>query len=101
MTQQQKTPPPQVKIMVPNEIKRGVYCNLLLVSHTKEEFLMDFVLISPSEAVVTSRVIMSPGHMKRTLSALKDNLEKYEKEIGKIEVAPSPTAKRTIGFIKS
>jgi len=99
MTQQQK-PPQEVKIKVPAEISRGVYCNLMIVRHMKEEFIMDFILVTPPEAVMTARVIMSPGHMKRTISALQGNMEKYEKEIGKIEAAPEPTTKGRIGFVK-
>jgi len=41
-------------------------------------------------------VIMSPGHMKRTVSALQDNLKKYEEVIGKIQEAPQPKGK--LGF---
>ena len=43
---------------------------------------------------------MSPGHMKRTVSALQENLQKYEKEIGKIEPAPEPVTRGKIGFVK-
>jgi len=100
MTQQPK-PPQEVKIRLPDDIKRGAYCNLMIVSHTKEEFIMDFILASPPEAVVTARVIMSPGHMKRTIAALQENLAKYEQQFGKIEAAPEPETKGKIGFVKS
>lgn len=99
MTQQQK-PPQQIKIKVPDEVKRGAYCNMMVVTHTKEEFIMDFILMSAPEPVMTARVIMSPGHMKRTISALRENMEKYEQQIGKIEAAPEPTTKGRIGFVK-
>ena len=97
MTQQQKTSQ-EVKVKISDEIKRGAYCNLMIVAHTKEEFIMDFILASPPEAVVTSRVIMSPGHMKRTIAALQENLAKYEKQIGKVEEAPEPITRGKLGF---
>ena len=100
MTEQQK-PTQEIQIKLPDEIRRGAYCNLMIVTHTKEEFIMDFILASPPEAVVTSRVIMSPGHMKRTIAALQENLAKYEQQFGKIEAAPEPTTKGKIGFVKS
>jgi hypothetical protein len=100
MTQQPK-PPQEVKIRLPDDIRRGAYCNLMIVSHTKEEFIMDFILASPPEAVVTARVIMSPGHMKRTIAALGENMAKYEQQFGKIEAAPEPETKGKIGFVKS
>jgi len=98
---EQPKPSQEMKIRLPDEIKRGAYCNLMIVTHTKEEFIMDFILASPPEAVVTSRVIMSPGHMKRTVAALQENLGKYEQQFGKIEAAPEPTTKGKIGFVKA
>ena len=99
--EQQPKPAQEMRVKMPDEIKRGAYCNLMIVSHTKEEFIMDFILASPPEPVVTARVIMSPGHMKRTISALGENLAKYEKQFGKIEAAPEPETKGKIGFVKS
>lgn len=98
MTEQEKAP--EVKVKLPEDIKRGAYCNLMIVTHTKEEFIMDFILASPPEAVVTSRVIMSPGHMKRTVAALQENLAKYEKQFREIEAAPEPSGKSRLGFVK-
>lgn len=97
MTQQPK-PPQEMRIRVPAEIKAGAYCNLMLIRHTREEFILDCILATPPEAVVTARVIMSPGHMKRTIAALHENLAKYEKQIGKIEAAPEPITKGKLGF---
>jgi hypothetical protein len=97
---EQPKPPQEVKVRLPDDIKRGAYCNLMMVTHTKEEFIMDFILATPPEAVVTSRVIISPGHMKRTVAALQENLAKYEQRYGKIEAAPAPGTKGKIGFVK-
>jgi len=97
MTQQGKDAR-EIKIEFPSGLKGGVYCNLLQISHTKEEFIMDFMMITPPIGAVVSRVIMSPGHMKRTVSALKSNLEKYEKNYGALKEAPEPAEERKIGF---
>jgi hypothetical protein len=88
----------EIKISFPEQLKGGVYCNNMIVSHTREEFIMDFMLVAPPVSTVTARVIMSPGHMKRTIAALKSNLERYEKEIGPISEAPEPQSKGSIGF---
>ncbi len=88
-------------VAFPEHLKGGVYCNNLIVSHTKEEFIMDFMMITPPASTVTARVIMSPGHMKRTVAALKSNLERYEKDIGIIPEAPEPNTKDNIGFHKA
>ena len=89
----------EVSIAFPEHLRGGVYCNNMVVSHTKEEFIMDFMMIGPPGAIVTARVIMSPGHMKRTVTALASNLAMYEKNIGVITAAKEPES-RSIGFHK-
>jgi hypothetical protein len=87
----------EVKIAFPNELKGGVYSNNMLVTHTKEEFVMDFLMVIPPAGAVTSRVIISPGHMKRIINALKINVKKYEEKFGPIQEAEEP--KGTMGFV--
>ncbi len=69
----------------------------MIVTHTKEEFVMDFMMVVPPAGSVTARVIMSPGHMKRTVAALHTNMQNYESKFGKITEAPEPT-KGKLGF---
>ncbi|MDD5037960.1 MAG: DUF3467 domain-containing protein [Dehalococcoidales bacterium] len=95
MTTQEQ--PQKIQVAFPDHLKGGVYCNNMIITHTKEEFIMDFMMIAPPAGAVTARVIMSPGHMKRTVAALQNNLRKYEEQIGKIEEAPEP-GKGKIGF---
>lgn len=76
-----KTPIP---IKVPDEIMGGAYANNMMVSHSREEFVMDFVYVFPRQGIVNARVITSPAHMKRILRALADNVEKYERQYGNI-----------------
>jgi len=87
----------KIKIDFPAQLRGGVYANNMVVSHTKEEFILDFMLITPPVGTVTSRVIMSPGHMKRMVAALQENLKKYEDKLGRIEKAEEPQ-KGPIGF---
>ena len=86
----------EVKIVFPDSLKGGVYSNNMIVTHTKEEFILDFMMISPPVGSVTARVVISPGHMKRMVSALKTNLEKYESRFGKLTEAAEPP--RPMGF---
>ena len=88
----------QIKVSFPEHLKAGVYSNLMMVNHTREEFILDFLMVSPPEGAVTGRVIMSPGHMKRTILALQGNVEKYEDKFGKITEAKEPTNKKQLGF---
>lgn len=87
----------EVKVSFPENLRGGVYSNNMVITHTREEFILDFMMITPPIGSVTARVIMSPGHSKRMLSALKANLEKYESKFGKITEAAEPP-KPQIGF---
>lgn len=95
---EQKQTQQQIQVSFPEQLKGGAYCNLLHIAHTKEEFIMDFMMITPPLGAVVSRVIMSPGHMKRTIAALQDNLKKYEDKFSPIKEAPEPAEERRIGF---
>jgi len=69
----------------------------MVISHTKEEFIMDFLMVAAPAGTVTSRVIVSPGHIKRIVAALNENIAKYETMFGEIQLAEEPKA--NIGFI--
>jgi hypothetical protein len=86
----------EIKVNFPPQLQGGVYANNMLVAHTKEEFIMDFIMLVPPNGTVTSRVIISPGHMKRIIYALEDNVKKYEASFGTIQAAEEPKGK--IGF---
>ncbi len=89
----------QINIKMDDKVLKGVYANAMGISHSKEEFVLDFLNIYPWQrtGVVTSRVITSPGHIKRIFKALEENIKKYEKKFGKIEEAKAPAAEE-IGF---
>ncbi len=94
---EQRKPQGMIKVSFPEHLKGGVYCNNMFVTHTKEEFIIDFMMIAPPTGAVTARVIISPGHMKRVVSALQINLVKYEERFGKLTAAEEP-AKGKLGF---
>lgn len=97
--QPQPNPNQQLNIKIDDKTLKGVYANAMGVSHSKEEFVLDFMNIYPWQrtGVVTARVITSPGHIKRIYRALEDNLKKYEDKHGKIEEAKAPVGS-DIGF---
>lgn len=76
--------PNEIKVNIPPHLQGGAYANNMMVTHTREEFVMDFSFIVPPMGNVTARVITSPGHMKRIISALQDNVKKYEAHFGSI-----------------
>jgi hypothetical protein len=90
--------PQKIQIAFPDNMKGGVYSNLLMIQHTREEFILDFIMVSPPAGSLTARVIMSPGHIKRTIAALQENVKKYEQQFGNIKQAEEPHGKGQIGF---
>ena len=86
----------QIQIRARDEDLRGVYSNIMQVSHTREEFVLDFFNIIADKGTLVSRVILSPGHLKRMVKVLEDSVKKYEDKIGKIEAAEAP--KEELGF---
>jgi hypothetical protein len=81
---------PGLKIRMPERLTCGVYANSLVVHHGPGEFMLDWALLSGGAGEIVARVITSPGHMKRVIGALEENVRKYEAQYGPIK--PSPAA---------
>ncbi len=97
----QERPPQQINIELGEKEAEGIYSNLALISHSPAEFVVDFTRIVPGvpKGKVYARIIMTPQHAKSLLNALKENIEKYEKEYGEIKVFHQPgQGVRPIGF---
>ncbi len=91
-----KTDQKGIRVDFPKELIAGVYSNNMAVIHTREEFIMDFLMIVPPSGAVTSRVVVSPGHIKRIAKALQENISRYEEEFGTIQTAEIPMGDITL-----
>ena len=80
-----------LQVSFPEEKKGGAYANALYVGHSQEEFVLDFLFVAPPAGSVVSRVIVSPGHMKRIVAALAENLRKYEGQFGPVADSKGPS----------
>jgi len=80
----------QISVKINDNVLGGVYANNMIVGHTREEFVMDFIYVFPNQGMVNARVITSPGHMKRIIRALTENLRKYEGQFGEVKEASEP-----------
>jgi hypothetical protein len=96
MDQKEQPQGQQMQVKVTDEVLKGVYANMVQVGHTPEEFVLDFMNIFPPAGMLTARVVISPGHMKRIVGALGENLKRYEEQFGKIKESSGPEQK--IGF---
>ena len=77
----------QINIELPEEIADGEYANLAIITHSNQEFVVDFVRLAPGvpKAKVKSRIILTPQHAKRLMMALAENVRKFEQAHGEIK----------------
>ena len=86
----QQEPIQQKGVIFLDKLKGGVYANKVVVTHTKEEFIIDFMVVASETCAVTSRVILNPAHMKRIVTQLHDDVVKYQDTFGKITAVEEP-----------
>lgn len=78
----------ELKIELTPDVATGHYSNLAVISHSSNEFFVDFITAAPNmpQARVVSRVIMTPENVKKFLFALRDNVARYEQTFGEISI---------------
>jgi hypothetical protein len=78
----------ELNIELKEDIALGVYSNLAVITHSASEFIIDFVSMLPAlaKAPVVSRIILTPENAKRLMSALQENVLKYETAHGIIKI---------------
>ncbi|MEO5931052.1 MAG: DUF3467 domain-containing protein [Candidatus Kapaibacterium sp.] len=76
----------QINIELGEKEAEGIYSNLAIISHSPAEFVIDFTRILPGvpRARVHARIVMTPQHARLLMSALEDNISKYERQYGEI-----------------
>lgn len=87
---------PEIKIA--DSIPGAEYANAMQIIHNKDEFQLIFFNILGISGRVTGKIITSPGHFKRMIAAMADNLKRYEERFGQIQEAASPSSDKEIGF---
>ena len=77
-----------LQIEISPETAQGVYANLASITHSTSEFIIDFVCMLPGmpKGTVKSRIVMAPEHAKRLLFALQENIGRYERNVGEIDL---------------
>lgn len=81
-------PPAQINIELGEKEAEGTYSNFVIISHSGAEFILDFTKIFPGipKAKVHSRIIMTPQHCKMFYNAIKENIDRFEKQYGEIKI---------------
>ena len=90
--------PQQVNIEINEKEAEGIYSNLAFISHSPSEFVLDFARLLPGipKAKVYARIVTTPQHVKSFMSALEENIKKYETQFGAIKTFASEG--KEIGF---
>ncbi len=79
--------------ITPNTLE--AYSNLAVIAHSKSEFVVDYITLLPGtpKAPVKARIILTPEHAKNLLTALQQNVQRYEDQFGDIDnknTTPTP-----------
>jgi hypothetical protein len=70
---------------------QGAYATGLVVLHTRDEFMLDFIAGFTAPPKIVGRVVATPAYLKRMLKALLDNFGRYERTYGAVSVPPENT----------
>lgn len=83
----------QINIELGEKEAEGIYSNLAIITHSPAEFIIDFTRVVPGspKAKVHARIITTPQHAKLLLKALQDNIDKFEKRFGEINIENQPS----------
>ncbi len=82
----------QYNIGISEETHRGVYANKVIVAHSRDEFILDFVADFPPGPQIVSRIITAPAHARALLDTLEENITRYERQHGAIPKRPKPSS---------
>jgi hypothetical protein len=90
---------PPFKIEMDEEQGQGIYSNMVMITHSPSEFILDFARVMPGipKAKVHARIVMTPQHAKLLLKALEENIKKYENRFGEIKLHGMEEKK--VGFV--
>ncbi len=86
-TQQGQQQQNQMEIELQEGEATGTYSNLVMITHSASEFILDFLSVMPGvpKAKVVKRIVLTPDHAKRLAKALTDNINRFENEHGDIQ----------------
>jgi hypothetical protein len=83
----------QISLIIPDGVQ-PVYSNLVRISHSPADLVLDFAHILPGEQVgkINARIVMSPLSTKLLHMALTEHLVTFEQNFGEIKTPHIPLA---------
>ena len=101
MNQPQRPPAgQQFPVELPDEIAEGIYSNLMFITYSPSEFVLDFARALPGgrKGKVYARVVMTPQHAKALSELLSKNVDVFEEKHGTIKLPGRSADDARIGF---
>jgi hypothetical protein len=91
---------PQLPVELSDEVAEGTYSNLMFITHSPCEFVLDFARALPGgrKGKVYARVVMTPQHAKALSDLLVRNVQMFEEKHGPIRLPGRPADDTRIGF---
>jgi len=84
----------KIEVKVDENVATGSFSNFSNISHSPEEFIIDFLFVHPAPppgfGKLMSRQILTPAHAKKLMLALTENIREYEQRFGTINVVQQP-----------
>ena len=92
--------PQQLPVELPDEVAEGLYSNLMFITHSASEFVVDFARALPGirKGKVYSRIVMTPQHAKALSELLQRNVGQFEDQHGPIKLPGANSGDSPIGF---
>jgi len=89
---------PGFSVRLDEDTAEGTFSNLVMVAHSPEEFVLDFIRMLPGmpQGRVVSRIVLTPSHARRLLHTLAENVGRYERTFGDIR-DPQPLSEEESG----
>lgn len=88
MNERSQHPANPLQAKVPEHLSAGGYATAMLALHTREEFVLDFIATFAVPSRLVARIVLSPSHVKRLATAIRENIEMYEKKFGQLPEPP-------------
>lgn len=86
----------QQQIQINDTIPGAEYANAAWINHNEEEFHLIFANVVGASGKVNAKIVTTPGHFKRIIAAMTENLKKYEDQFGAVKQAEQN--EKEIGF---
>ena len=77
---QAQAQPQKKEIKIADNIPGAEYANAMQINHNRDEFQMIFLNLLGASGRVSGKIISTPGHYKRMILAMQENLKKYEEQ---------------------